>query len=120
MDTEKKVLFGFGALIVLIICGGIIFGIFVSYIGATNDGEHTGYISSVEQEGWVWKTWRAYVKTDPQSSQEDSYCITDPKVVSALKSYAEKRTLITVQYSAPFIVWNWQCGSESSIITGTK
>lgn len=88
----------------------------VSHIGMTNDGSHTGYVTAVEQEGWLWKTWRAYVKTDPQSSQEDKYCVDDLSLISKLKEVAKTRELVTVNYSAPFVVWNWQCGGENSII----
>ena len=88
----------------------------ISHIGATNEGQHTGYITSVEQEGLVWKTWRAYVKTDPQSSQEDAYCVTDPVMVDVLKSEEDNRDLITVSYSSPFVVFKWECGGENSII----
>jgi hypothetical protein len=88
----------------------------ISHIGATNNGEHTGYVTAVEQEGLIWKTWRAYVKTDPQSSQEDSYCVTDPIVVSALRNVEQSRALVTVDYSSPFLVFKWQCGGEQSII----
>jgi hypothetical protein len=70
----------------------------------------------VEQEGLIWKTWRAYVKTDPMSSQEDSYCVTDPSVVSQLQSIETSRALVTINYSSPYLVWKWQCGGEYSII----
>lgn len=49
-----------------------------------NSGQHTGYVSSVEQSGIIWKTWTAYIKTDPQSSQEDAYCVTDSYVVNTV------------------------------------
>lgn len=92
----------------------------ISHIGATNNGQHTGYVTAVEQEGLIWKTWRAYVKTDPQSSQEDSYCVTDPSVVNQLQSIEQTRELVTVSYSSPFLVWKWQCGGEQSIISGIQ
>jgi len=81
-----------------------------------NSGQHTGYVSSVEQSGIIWKTWTAYIKTDPQSSQEDTYCVTDTNTVTALQSAATERSLVTVYYSVPMLTWKWQCGSEQSII----
>lgn len=103
---------GIFALIVLALVG---WGT-ISHIGATNNGQHTGYVTAVEQEGLIWKTWRAYVKTDPQSSQEDSYCITDLNVVSQVQDLEKNRTLATVNYASPWLVWKWQCGGEGSII----
>jgi hypothetical protein len=85
-----------------------------------NSGQHTGYVSSVEQSGIIWKTWTAYIKTDPQSSQEDRYCVTDPDAVSELQGDGASRTLVTVDYSAPLYVWKWQCGSEPSIINSIQ
>lgn len=81
-----------------------------------NSGQHTGYVSSVEQSGLIWKTWTAYVKTDPQSSQEDSYCVTDQSVVNQLQSAATERSSVTVYYSVPLLTWKWQCGYEQSTI----
>jgi hypothetical protein len=81
-----------------------------------NSGQHTGYVSSVEQSGIIWKTWTAYIKTDPQSSQEDTYCVTDQNTVTALKSAATNRGSLTVYYSVPLLTWKWQCGGEQSII----
>lgn len=107
------------AIVILIVICAVIYGaVSISHIGPANSGQHTGYISSVEQEGWIWKTWRVYVKTDPQSSQEDSYCVEDPTVIQELQDAEENRDLVTVTYSAPYIVFNWQCGGESSIING--
>ena len=91
-------------------------GLSLSHIGSTNQGQHTGYISAVEKSGLIWKTWRAYVKTDPQSSQEDDYCVEDDAIVSALQSAQESRKIVTVSYSLPRLVFKWQCGGESSII----
>ncbi len=88
----------------------------ISHIGASNSGQHTGYITNVEQEGFIWKTWRAYVKTDLQSSQEDQYCVEDPQVAVHLKVAAEYRLPLTINYSSPWLVFKWDCGGESSII----
>lgn len=104
----------FGWLIVLVLAVG--YFSFVSHIGAANNGQHTGYVTAVEQEGIIWKTWRAYVKTDPQSSQEDVYCVKDAQVVYDLKSTEESRALVTVSYASPLVVFKWECGGESSII----
>src|ERR1035437_1435824 len=91
----------------------------ISHIGA-NNGQHTGYVTSVEQSGIIWKTWRAYVKTDPQSSQEDSYCVTDPAVISQLQNIEQNKESTTINYTSPFLVWKWQCGGESAIINSTS
>lgn len=118
-DIFEKIAVGFVVLFVLLTFVVIPVSIsLVSRVGATNAGEHTGYVTAVEQEGWLWKTWRVYVKTDVSSSQEDKYCVVDESLVSELKGKAKSRELVTVNYSAPFIVWNWECADEPSIVSG--
>jgi hypothetical protein len=92
----------------------------ISHIGAANSGQHTGYVTAVEQQGLIWKTWRAYVKTDPMSSQEDSYCVMDPSIIRQLQDAETSRALITVDYASPHIVWKWECDGEGSIITSLE
>ena len=116
MDTGEKVLMGFFVGLALLIGSLIVGSMLISHIGPVNDGQHTGYVTAVEQEGWIFKTWRAYIKTDPQSSQEDKYCVTDESLIKQLKERAKDRKLITVDYSAPFIIWNTQCAREGSIL----
>ena len=94
---------------------GIIVLAFTASFHIPNSGQHTGYVTSVEQSGIIWKTWTAYIKTDPQSSQEDKYCVTDPNVVSQLQFAAIQRDIVTVYYSVPWLTWKWQCGYEQSI-----
>ena len=81
-----------------------------------NSGQHTGYVTSVEQSGIIWKTWTVYIKTDPQSSQEDTYCVTDPKTITVLQSAETEKSSVTVNYSVPWMTWKWQCGYEQSTI----
>jgi hypothetical protein len=90
--------------------------LFIASFRAPNAGQHTGYITSVEESGYIWKTWTAYVKTDPQSSQEDRYCVIDPSVVNALQSAAIGKTPVTLYYSISAVTWKWQCDGEPSII----
>src|ERR1035437_4699611 len=95
---------------------GIIVLAFTASFHIPNSGQHTGYVTSVEQSGIIWKTWTAYIKTDPQSSQEDTYCVTDPKTVTALQSAETEKSSVTVNYSVPWMTWKWQCGGEQSMI----
>jgi hypothetical protein len=94
----------------------IIFFVCTANFHIPNSGQHTGYVTSVEQSGIIWKTWTAYIKTDPQSSQEDTYCVTDSKTVTALQSAETEKSSVTVNYSVPWITWKWQCGYEQSTI----
>ena len=107
------------ASVVLIVLVVLFFYSF-AFFQIPNSGQHTGYVTSVEKSGIIFKTWMAYVKTDPQSSQEDTYCVTDPDALISLQNYEKERLPITVYYSAPMILWKWQCENKLSIINSVS
>ncbi len=86
----------------------------------TGDGQHTGYVTAVQRQGIFFKTWRAYIKTDVSSSQEDSYCIVDENVVKQLQTAAETKELITVTYFDWLFTGLANCEGESDVIGGIK
>lgn len=87
----------------------------------TSSGEHTGYVTAVETTGVFYKTNTAYVKTDPQSSQEDSYCVVDPAVQQELQGYSQSRQLVTVSYVDWFIQgWKYCNGEQAGVITAVR
>jgi hypothetical protein len=115
METEEKI---FGCLVggfILSILIVIIFSIFFSFFTPT-EGSHTGYITAVEKNGVIWKTGRAYVKTDLSSSQEDMYCVKDQRIYDELVKAQINKEKITIKFNAPLIVPNWDCGGENAII----
>ena len=114
MDDE---ILGWGGLILVIL---LIWPIWSSVHSPTN-GEHTGYVTAVENSGYVFHTWTAYVKTNTQSSHEDKYCVTDSSVVQALQYAQENGAKITIEYGDNFFMPFWQCkGSDQSIINNIK
>lgn len=115
MDTEDKAMAIVGCLFFFPIVGFIIFSIFFSVFTPT-EGSHTGFITAVEKNGVIWKTGRAYVKTDLSSSQEDKYCVKDQRVYDELVKVQTSKEKVTVKFSAPLVVSNWDCGNEDSII----
>jgi len=110
-DSGEIGALGFGLLIV-----AVIILLFTTNFHIPNSGQHTGYVTSVEQSGIIWKTWTVYIKTDTQSSQEDTYCVTNPSVVSDLQLAATRKSSVTVYYSVPLLTWKWQCGGEQSTV----
>jgi hypothetical protein len=107
----KKIIFTL-ILIILVTIFVATFAIFQT----PDNGQHTGYITSVEKTGLIIQTYTVFVKTDPQSSQEDSYCVTNPNTINDLQNYEKERLPVTIFYSAPLILWKWQCSSPNSII----
>ena len=88
----------------------------ISGVGKTQ-GQHTGYITSVEYESnIIWPADLVYFKTDTQSSQEDKYCI-NKDILTQAKEFAKNRQLVTIEYSNDFFMWKWDCNGGSTIIT---
>lgn len=82
----------------------------------TENGRHSGQVTALEQNGLIFKTWTAYVKSDVSSSQEDAYCVEDEKVVEELMEASRTKKNIVVGYHDEAIVAPWRCNSESGII----
>jgi hypothetical protein len=103
-------------IIAIIILGAILYLPIFGWHKETADGEHTGYITSVERTGLFFKTFRVYLKTDPQSSQEDSYCVVDPNIYSQLERFSQQKTQVTVSYFSWIISGIKNCGGEDGVI----
>lgn len=106
-------------LILVLVVGLIVFAVFFS-VHQPTEGQHTGIITAVEKNGLIWKTWRVYVKTSNQTSQEDVYCVKDQALVDQLKLASEQKKEVTIEFSVPFIVPNWDCKGETAIIHALK
>lgn len=86
----------------------------------TGRGEHTGYITAVERNGLIFKTGKAFVKTDPSSTQEDEYCVIDDAVYDRLAEAARNKEKLTVTHQSYFATGIHECGSEPAVISGVK
>lgn len=109
--------------LVLIVMGMFVLVPVIAFTGlhvSTGSGEHTGYVTAIEKRGVIWKTWRAYVKTDTASSQEDSYCVMDGEVVEALKKASEEKQKVTLKYHSFISAGLTNCEREGDIIGGVK
>lgn len=45
------------------------------HFSSAGQGSHTGFVTAVEQEGYIYRNYRVYVKTDLSSSQEDIHTL---------------------------------------------
>lgn len=105
---------------VLVLWGLVHFSLYGWHV-QTGQGEHTGYVTAVEQTGIWFKTYTAYVKTDTQSSQEDEYCVIDSQVFGLLKVAAESKVHVTVSYIDYLAKGLANCNGEpAGIIVGVK
>ena len=83
----------------------------------TGEGEHNGYVTAVQKQGVFFKTGRAYVKTDNQSSQEDAYCVMDEEVYGQLQEYSDQKVRVKVKYFKWLFNGIKNCQGEGDIIS---
>lgn len=85
--------------------------------GNAGGGTHTGYVTAVEETGWIMTVNKAYFKTDVSSSQEDVYCFDDnhdlKMMLEAMMASGQKveLTFHTEAVSAP-----WRCDEGDTFI----
>ena len=83
-------------MIILAICFAC-WGIRLSQVG---EGEHSGYITAVDQRGYIFRNYDVFFKTDNSSSQEDTYCVdrNDKELVKQAQEANKTRKQVTVHY----------------------
>ena len=113
----EKVIVGCMALVALLFCFIVVF---TGLHYETSSGNHSGYITAVQKQGLIFKTWRAYVKTDLSSSQEDRYCVENEETAKKLEVMAENNEKGTFQYKQYFSPGITLCSGEVDIIYGIK
>ena len=97
--------------LIFFIYGGL-FGIHMM----TGTGSHVGYVTATEKGGIFFVTSTAYIKTDVQSSQEDSYCVMDDGVFKDLQQASVKKEKVEVKYHSFLFSGISNCNGESAII----
>ena len=93
---------------------------FVGWHRETGRGEAVGYVTATESNGVIFKTNRAYVKTDAQSSQEDTYCVMDDAVFSDLRKASYAKEKVTISFLSYIEAGITNCDGEDAIIYGVK
>lgn len=79
----------------------------------TSNGEHTGYVTAVEENGLIFKTPSVYIKTKLDSSQEDRYCIIkDSALIEELRTAAIEEKRITIEFEDWFIRGFTNCSTH--------
>lgn len=99
MDNEN-VIIGFFIFIGLLIILGLILVAGAIRFDPTYKGNHTGYVTAIEQTGIIFPNYTIYFKTDNSSSQEDTYCVNrnSNALLDELREVSKKRKLVTVVF----------------------
>lgn len=87
-----------------------------------NEGQFKGYVTAIEQSGAIFVGWNAHLKTELESSNEETACInrTDKELIEGLKKAQVNKENIVLQYEG---VWQYaigECPSSSWMIIGVK
>lgn len=123
MNNSQKGLTLIGLLVIMTVGAVIFFVVVLPFIGIhyqTGKGQHTGYITAVEKSGVIWKTGRAYIKTDLSSSQEDQYCVIDDSVYSRLEEASRNKEKLTIEHLSYLSAGITNCAGEDAVIIGIK
>lgn len=98
MDSEAAI----GCLAIFAIVGfiGLVALLPAIRFSSLREGKHTGYVTAVEQSGWLFPNYNVYFKTDNSSSQEDTYCVNrnNRSLGEKLKALSAKRQLVTITF----------------------
>ena len=115
---------GFIGTVIAMVSIIILYAIFVlPFTGwhlVTGAGDHTGYITAVEQTGIFFKTGTAYLKTSTQSTQEDAYCVIDPTVYDQLQADSVSGVHVNVHYHSWAVAGVTKCNGEDAIIDSVE
>jgi len=108
-------------LIFILIGSVILFWIIGLHVLITENGRHTGYVTAIETNGWLFKTDSVYFKTETESSQEDRYCIIDKELKTRLEQYQKEKKRITIEfYDWMFYGIKYCKGEDIAIISGVE
>lgn len=88
-------------------------------ITTTRDAEQVGYITAVENNGAIFRTWAVYTKSELESSQEELWCVEDKDVVDKLKNFRDRKTRVRLNYFDEMVIAPWRC-STHNIISGVE
>ncbi len=110
-----------------IICIGLVIIIFLVigtftgiHIITTRDGTHTGYVTSIEENGIIFKTITVYFKTETESSQEDAYCLIDRSLIPKLTEKQINKEKVTIKFFDYLMPSFSECGKGEGIISGVN
>lgn len=106
---------------IVLIIGFLGFGI-ASAAGLSNaraPSEYSGHVVDVEQDrGTVFRTTQLNMKTHPQASSSETFCIQDgdEEILETAKNATRNNDRVTIEYSRPYFVWIGDCESDTSIV----
>lgn len=100
MDIFEKIVSGILIVATLFVLTIVIALPFIRF-SSTHEGVHNGYITAIEQEGYIFPNYRVYVKTDNSSSQENVYCMDRSKTELAkkIKAYSATKQRVVVSFN---------------------
>lgn len=113
-----SVVFGFSILGLLTV-GAIFFNFGLD----TGHGSHIGYISEIENNGWIWQpTTITILNIQPTYSDKDTswtYAVANKELEEIAKAALVNKSVVAVHYETRQITSKWEYSSRT-IITGIE
>lgn len=83
-------------------------------------GQYTGYVTAIQQTGTIFKGYTIYLKTNLESSQEDTACVdrTNSELIEKLRQIQKRQKDVNLTYES---VWQYavgECPNADWMITG--
>lgn len=120
--NEKGDALGAVLITIVFVLVAVIFGvsIFADWGFDTGHGQQIGYISEVENNGWIWQpTEITLISVVPTFSSQDTvwkYASNDPEIVDTARLVMDTHDKVVVKYETRFIVTRWDF-SHRTVIT---
>jgi hypothetical protein len=87
-----------------------------------NEGSYTGYVTSVEKNGAIFKGMNVFLKTELESSNEDMACVAieDKELIAELRKAQEEKRNVTLEYYGLVQFPIGECPNSDWSITSIK
>lgn len=114
---DAVLLVGVAALAITLVVSGVL----ISGFGSSRaESQYTGQVVDIENEkGVVLQTTQANLKTNPRSSEHETFCIhpDNREQLQPLRESLRNGQRVTITYDRPLYVPVWTCKGGTSIIT---
>jgi hypothetical protein len=90
---------------------------------STGHGSHVGYVSEIENEGWLWQpTTITVLNIQPTYSNKDTswtYAVANSCITEIAKAALVNKSVVTVTYETRQVTANWEYAGRT-MITGIE
>jgi len=109
--------------VMMIVMVGAIFSAGFGF-GAPREGTYTGNVVDVSTQGWIWKVSEVELRTSPESSETESFCIPQTahgeQLREELKQALESGQRVQISYDQGMFNPPWKCDPMNAPIDSVE